>query len=336
MTMTRPRLSPMHNMPRWYLVLTVLWSAVMLLLPWAVVVVLGDRLPDPVATHWGSDGAADGFTPLATAWVWPVVAGGLLVVLLIGLGLATRQLRPLAAVCLGLATFIGGLGAGTIAAQADIAAENAPIGAPMAWSAVAGLSVGILAALLVRRISPVGTVERTRGPLPDTATRLHRPVATDLSWSGPTRVSRGVQIMGWATTVPLFLAAVILGLSQQWVVGAVLLGTGVAVGLLMWAFLGARVVVDETGVRVGWLGRVTLVRIPLKTIELAEPTTVSWGEFGGIGLRARIGGDGASGLITSSGEAVRINRAGQGPFYVTLDPADHVAALINTLVEYRG
>ena len=95
MTGDRPRFGPLHNTPRWYLVLAVAWSAVVLSLPWIVVATMGERLPDPVASHWGADGVPDGFTPLATAWVWPAVIGLLLVALLLGLGMAMRQLRSI-------------------------------------------------------------------------------------------------------------------------------------------------------------------------------------------------------------------------------------------------
>lgn len=318
-------------MPRWYLVLTLVWSAAVLSLPWLVVTALGDRLPDPVASHWGADGVADGFTPLATAWVWPLVGGGLTVLFLVGLGLATRQLRPLAPVAIGTATFIGVLGAASIAAQVDGEAAEATVGAALAWAFVAGITVGVLAALLVRRVSPVVTTQRRRGSLPTTVPRLRTSSANRLVWTGHTRTSRGVRIGGWATTLPLIVLAAVFAANTQWTMAGVMLGVGAIVGLLMWAFLGATVFVDAGGVRVRSLG-ITWVKVPLSSIERADPVVVHWGEFGGIGLRAQLGSEGAIGLITSSGDAVRVDRAGQGPFYVTLDPADHVAAVINTLV----
>ena len=61
MTGDRPRFGPLHNTPRWYLGLAVAWSAVVLSLPWMVVATMGERLPDPVASHWGADGVPDGF-----------------------------------------------------------------------------------------------------------------------------------------------------------------------------------------------------------------------------------------------------------------------------------
>ena len=341
MTGDRPRFGPLHNTPRWYLVLAVAWSAVVLSLPWIVVATMGERLPDPVASHWGADGVPDGFTPLATAWVWPAVIGLLLVALLLGLGMAMRQLRSMVSFSLGLATFLGVLGAGTLVAQVDGAAAEAPVDAAaaeasvdaaLAWSMAAGVAVGISAALLVRRLSPVAVARPTAGNAhsssPTASPAGARPVP---SWTGETRTSRGAVIGGWAAVVPLAVSVVVFVVDRQWVMAGAMMALGAVIGLLMLAFLHATVLVDADGVRVRSLGR-SWVAIPLAEIERADPVVVHWGEFGGIGLRAQIGSEGATGLITSSGDAVRIDRFGQGPFYVTLDPADQVAALINTLV----
>ena len=331
MTGDRPRFGPLHNTPRWYLVLAVAWSAVVLSLPWMVVATMGERLPDPVASHWGADGVPDGFTPLATAWVWPAVIGLLLVALLLGLGMAMRQLRSMVSFSLGLATFLGVLGAGTLVAQVDGAAAEASVDGALAWSMVAGVAVGVSAALLVRRLSPVvGAVRPASagGAHGSSGTPAHaRPVP---SWTGETRTSRGAVIGGWAAVVPLAVSVVVFVVDRQWVMAGAMMALGAVIGLLMLAFLHATVLVDADGVRVRSLGR-SWVAIPLAEIERADPVVVHWGEFGGIGLRAQIGSEGATGLITSSGDAVRIDRFGQGPFYVTLDPADQVAALINTL-----
>lgn len=333
MTGDRPRFGPLHNTPRWYLVLAVAWSAVVLSLPWIVVATMGERLPDPVASHWGADGVPDGFTPLATAWVWPAAIGLLLVALLLGLGMAMRQLRSMVAFSLGLATFLGVLGAGTLVAQVDGAASEASVDAALAWSMAAGVAVGVAAALLVRRLSPVGIAVRSAapesgrptGPAADASTR---PVPG--AWTGHTRTSRGAVIGGWGAVVPLAALVLVFVVNRQWAMAGTMLALGVVIGLLMFAFLRATVLVDADGVRVRSLGR-SWITIPPAAIERADPVVVHWAEFGGIGLRAQIGSEGATGLITSSGDAVRIDRLGQGPFYVTLDPADQVAALINAL-----
>ena len=240
MTGDRPRFGPLHNTPRWYLVLAVAWSAVVLSLPWIVVATMGERLPDPVASHWGADGVPDGFTPLATAWVWPAVIGLLLVALLLGLGMAMRQLRSMVSFSLGLATFLGVLGAGTLVAQVDgaaaeasvdAAAAEASVDAALAWSMAAGVAVGISAALLVRRLSPVAAARPTAGNAhsssPTASPAGARPVP---SWTGETRTSRGAVIGGWAAVVPLAVSVAVFVVDRQWVMAGAMLALGAVVG----------------------------------------------------------------------------------------------------------
>ena len=259
MTGDRPRFGPLHNTPRWYLVLAVAWSAVVLSLPWIVVATMGERLPDPVASHWGADGVPDGFTPLATAWVWPAVIGLLLVALLLGLGMAMRQLRSMVSFSLGLATFLGVLGAGTLVAQVDgaaaeasvdAAAAEASVDAALAWSMAAGVAVGISAALLVRRLSPVAAARPTAGNAhsssPTASPAGARPVP---SWTGETRTSRGAVIGGWAAVVPLAVSVAVFVVDRQWVMAGAMLALGAVIGLLMLAFLHATVLVDADGRR---------------------------------------------------------------------------------------
>lgn len=329
--MTEARRGPLHDVPRWFLVVTLIWSTLMLLLPWAIVAVLGDRLPDPVASHWGADGVPDGFTPRTTSWVWPLVLGGLLAVFLLGLGAAMRQLRPLASVTIGMVTFIGVLGAGSIAAQADGLASDARVDLALVVSIVSGVGVGAGAAWLLRKLSPVVPARRSPDSLPG-APLLRVAPGGDVSWTGRTRTSRGAVVGCRVGVTALIVPAIWFAVTGQWTLAGVLFCTGILIGVALLASLRASVSVDADGLRVRSLGRFTLTRIPLSNIERAAATVVHWGEFGGLGLRARIGSDGATGLITSSGNAVRVDRAGLGPFFVTLDPADEVAALINTLV----
>lgn len=323
---------PASQLPGWFTAIVLVWVAAMTAVPWAVVAVLGDRLPDPVAVHWGIDGQPNGFEPLATAWVVPTIMTAGLSLFLLGLGVALRQIRLLVPFVVGLATFLAAVFGWPIAAQANAEATASSADAGVVAGLVLGLLSGVLAGLAMRRWVPRVLVPRPRGALPASAPRIGLPVGGRAVWLGRARYSAAADAVPWVVLVLLVGIAAAIAAYEQWVMAGVIGLIGVAVALLVHGFLRATVVVDAAGVRVRVMRVATVVTIPLVEIVSAEPATVHWGEFGGMGLRARLDTDGSMGLITASGEAVRVNRAGTGPFFLTVAPATEVVAVINGLV----
>ncbi|HEX6871978.1 MAG TPA: DUF1648 domain-containing protein, partial [Micromonosporaceae bacterium] len=80
-----------------------------------------DQLPDPVASHWGISGAADGFSSLTELLAWMLGGGVVLVLgfgaitLLLGQAAATRRIG--AAMTIWAALFLGLLTLGTLYVQ---------------------------------------------------------------------------------------------------------------------------------------------------------------------------------------------------------------------------
>ena len=123
----------------------------------ALALVLGwrDRLPDPVATHWGPDGV-DELGSLTPAAVWPlgVVIPAFTLVLAAAaafLPLTRAHVRGLAASAAGFSVMISGVVTGGFSLQLDLAdATTAPdIGGPFALSLLAAIAAAGLAAWLV-------------------------------------------------------------------------------------------------------------------------------------------------------------------------------------------
>ena len=114
-----------------------------------------DRLPDPVATHWGPDGV-DAFGHLTPHVVVPLGVMIPAFSLLIGaaalfLPYTTALVRTLAASALGFSVMISGVITGGLAMQLDLpdAAGTPDAGGPFALSMFAAIVAAGVAAWLV-------------------------------------------------------------------------------------------------------------------------------------------------------------------------------------------
>ncbi|GAB3703414.1 DUF1648 domain-containing protein [Mariniluteicoccus flavus] len=301
----------------------------------AVALVQGarDELPDPIATHWGADGRADGFMALTRHLVFGGVFTLVMTGFLLGVGAAVRQLRAMASVAAGLGVFLAVVLIGSTLTQRGLAdARDARDQGSLLIGAAAGAVVGVLVWLAVR--THVVPAAARPAALPPDAAVLGVGDAARVAWTGRTRVGR------WAVVVMAATAALLLGLAIVFsVLGNGQAGAFVLIVLVAIALLGSstwsRVIVDRGGVTVRGPGRLRWVHVPLATIESAGVGTVDpLGEFGGYGIRGGL--DGSAGVVTSAGPALRVDRAGEKPLWVTVDDADGAAAVLNTLLRRQG
>lgn len=298
----------------WAAVTTAVITAVGVGIVWAV----RGRLPEPVATHWGVDGQADGFSGLSTVLVGQVLLGFGLPMVLLLLGVALKSVREMAILAVGLAVFGVTMVTGSVWSQRDLAdAREATFGPEV----LVALVLGTLAAL----VWWWGT--RRRGPLPT----ADRPAVTTIgiAWTGELRRGGGSWLVGASVALVLVFAAV-SGYQKMWWMVAVMLLLAAVVTFFASA-LCATVSIDGEGVRVRSLGFLRWASIPLATIEGAKVVTVEGlGDYGGFGLRK--GFDGSSALVTASGEALRIERAGLPAYVVTVADARAAAQTLNQLM----
>ncbi|KMM46993.1 hypothetical protein CWIS_02250 [Cellulomonas sp. A375-1] len=282
------------------------------------------ELPDPVATHWGTDGP-DGFSSF----------GGALAPLLLGLVLCVgawamafwagrdgAMRRIAVATSAGLGTLFALILLGTLSAQRGLAdAAQAPgVGGTIVGALLGALAVGIAAALLVPRDAPLPTSARVD---PD-APRVPLSATQRAAWSRTVTAPAAVVSAVVAITASVVLV-VALGAWPVLVV-PVILAALLAV-TLVW-----RVTVDDKGLQarslVGW----PTVRVPLDEVERAAVVDVRpLREFGGWGYR--LGRGGRSALALRAGQAVEVHRTGGRVLVVTVDDAATAAALLNTLAD---
>ncbi len=299
--------------------LAVLASGVGLALSWR------DRLPDPVATHWGTEGV-DGVGSLGSSVTVAVVvvllftAGMTALTLRWGQAALTRRLA--AGFAVWFAVVQTGVLLGSLAGQRGLHdAYRAPgIGAALAVTFAIATVLALTAALLI----PGDPEAPSRAAIPPDAPRLPLTASERVTW-----VRRTTQQHAWTITAGAAAFALTLGTLTRlwWLTLVIVVGLGVVLaGALRWT-----ITVDATGLR----ARSALgfgLRVPLSEVEGARVTTVApVRQFGGWGLR--IGAGGTVGVITRKGEGIEVSRSEDRRVVVTVDDAATGAALLNTLAE---
>lgn len=313
----------------------------LLVLAGAVIAVWLPQLPDPIATHWGTDGV-DGFAS-KVAYIPMTLGIGVGVIVfdavlaIFGHRLPQSSGQPsmmpwsatarfLAAVNLGLAMMIGTLavaGAGIQRGLAD--AADAPDIGVWAGLGMALLVVGALVGWFLQPRSPrAAVVEDT----PTVATPLA--AGERAAWFGTATMGRaGLIVLAAALASVLVMAAVFLAQGEV-VGGLIMLATLVVLVVLVGSTVVFRVRVTAEGLRarslMGWPDtRIALADIVRVAVVQVDP----FGEFGGWGWR--IGLDGRRGVVMRAGDAVQVTQADGRVFVVTVDRAADAAAVLEAL-----
>lgn len=287
----------------------------------AIWLVWRDRLPDPVATHWGTDMQPDGNM---TFWVIFGVAVGTTAVALLGLVIAGRtrpgpQQAMVATTCYFVMGILLGVTISTVSANLDAAVWDAarPIGGiDIVLVLACGLGVGAVGLMLAGGWSAL--VFRTPS---GTRPTVNLAPGSAAMWTG----SAG----SWALVglgIVLLAAAVVIGLVAGLFAAVVMMLSFV---LVVW-FAALRVTVTSRGVTVGvgWLAW-PRIRIPIGEIEAAEFLDVDPMAFGGWGYRIT---PGVRGFIIRRGEGFRLVRSDKADIVVTVDDAERGAGLVNDLI----
>jgi len=285
-----------------------------------------DRLPEPVAVHWGPDGA-DGFGTVAELVVLPlgvIVPAFALGMWALGtfLGRAALTRRIAAATSVWNGVFVSGVTLTTAWVQLDLtdASRAGGLGAGIAASLVAASAIGFAAG----QLTPGDRPQPASGPLPADAARLPLGENEQASW-----VSTVSQSGTWLLALVAAASVVLVGwATDQWILTAVF---AVILGLPVLAFTLWTVTVDHRGLtaasRLGWPRQ----HVPLDEVESAAAREVQpLKEFGGWGLRTSIA-DGGTGVVLRRGPGIEVRRTGARRFVVTVDDAETGAALLNTL-----
>ncbi|MFF5243129.1 DUF1648 domain-containing protein [Streptosporangium sp. NPDC000095] len=294
---------------------------------------LRDRLPDPVATHWGASGAPDNSMPflvslLFQVGLWTLLAGGALGFAFVNTAMFRRRTSRMAlgAGLGGAGLFFPGLQIVTLMANLD--APHWRQADDLGWGAllaVAGLVLGGWLGALAARPGPDERPEPSAVPTRRVPLRPgQRAVWVSSVSSGPlTALSGSVLAVGGGLAV----LALIGGDSALWVPATI---TFLA-GLLALTFSSVRVQITEEGV-VLFYGPLRLPRkhIPIERVERAWSERRFPSDVGGWGIR---GLPGAVTVMIRGGECLVVGYVSGGRFAVSIDDAESGAALLNTLVD---
>ncbi|GAA3651640.1 DUF1648 domain-containing protein [Microbacterium marinilacus] len=300
------------------------------MLPW---------LPDPVATHWGADGGADGLGP---AWLFPLITLGVcggLPALLAGASLAgfereggARRFRLPAAASGWLVGFVGALSVGSLALQLGLAdGRDAPNILPLLG--VSAVVAAVLAWAAWRSTTDAPSEDRARTDGPDAVAVSSGERAV---WLQTVTMSRGGAIVVAALIAVTTLLVVVVAVADTAVGGRLSAGSWVGLGgmaLVVVAVLACavfRVRVDDHGLTVRSIAGWPRIRVPLDDIARVEVVSVDpMGEYGGWGWRYAVGV--GWGVVMRRGEAIRVTRRGGKTFTVTVDDAETGVALLRGL-----
>ncbi|WP_147525023.1 DUF1648 domain-containing protein [Cellulomonas timonensis] len=307
-----------------------LTSAVALLVPALVLAATAivamswaTELPDPVASHFGSDGP-DGFSSLAS-FVWTGVGIGASLAVL-GWFIAAVLGRAAAARRTGVGTAVGGAlflaisVLGTLDAQRGLAdaAQTGDINGVVLLCLVVGAVGGALAALLI----PGDRPQPTTDPVPSTAARVPLAPQERATWVQRVTGRSMIAVAGTLVVVAVITARV--------ADSPVALAPLAVVLIVLLAHVQFTVTVDSRGLRVRSLLGFPRLTVPADEVLHAEEVSVSLlREFGGWGYR--VGASGRVGIVVRQGAALQVTRTGGRVYVVTVDDAATGAALLNTL-----
>ncbi|GAA4886956.1 DUF1648 domain-containing protein [Saccharopolyspora cebuensis] len=302
------------------------WLAVVTAALVGVPLALRDRLPDPIASHWGFSGQPDDSMPAAGLFAMVLVMWALCVAgvggYLRGGGLRDRQRRGSAAALLAAGTgFVGGLTALTLWANLDLAHWQQA--RPLNWQALLMIVVSAGLGWLGWRVGVAGLE-------PDSAPE---PAAAELPLRGDRRAV-WVSAVTSRTLRAVAAVAVLVGVGLAVVVGWPAGLAALLAGLACFALSSARVQVDERGVLVvfgpqRWPSR----RIRLDRIVDARAERRRALEAGGWGYRVL---PHFTAIMLRGGDCLVLRLSGGRDFVISVDHPRRGAEYLNALITERS
>ena len=276
-------------------------------------------LPDPVASHFGVDGAADGNLSRGA-----LLAGHLIVAVLSAFTLqrATRRPTETAPAIAGIVTFIGVL-FGVLAVA--IVSVNRGLSdwhdAVLGWGWVAGAicaAAGVAAGVAANgtALVPVRTAAAPPRQVPLAEGERAAWFGSTASW-------------GWlvGASAELVVACVVFLVGGPVGVAVLLLG----IGLVLLPFSEVHVAVTCAGIRVHSAVAWPALHLPVEQIVSARSEDIHPTAWGGWGYRGSLRLFRRSAWVIRSGPGLVLELVDDKRFAVTVDHPDEAAALINQL-----
>lgn len=302
-------------------------SALVLIVPLR----MRDRLPEPMASHWGPNGQPDDAMPF-TGFLM-VTFGMWVLVLVCGLGccwgegIYRRGQRITMAITLAAGGVLA-LGVSWTSVLSNLDAPHWKQASPMTWPMLVVLGACLLAALLGWLMARTGPNEQATAKPKNNTPEVRLTAGERVTWIS----AASNTLLRWLAfgSVLVPVAAFLLMGEVQWLV----IVTSGPVALIGLGLSSVRVQVHEQGVRIAfgpqrWPTR----RIPLDRLAGAYTQHRKPSEVGGWGYR---GWPSAATIMIRGGECLVLKYRSGGELGISLDDAERGAALINSLVAERA
>lgn len=284
------------------------------------------NLPDPIATHFGSDGAANGYSTLTSTIVTTAIAtvvGAMVAVYGSFVVKDSTVARIVVGLGVGTAVFIIAIEVWMTARQrglADAADATAP-----SWIMVASGALALVVGVGIGMVTPTRANDYRTSP-----TLGEVPIAHDgrREWHGTASAGvAGLVAVGAGVAILIGLGVVM----TDWL----MLGWALLVALVGLGLMGSiKVSVSDDGFHaqnsLGW----PKIDMPLADIRRAEVVDVNgFRDFGGWGYRVSGRGDlrGVKGFVLRSGEALLVVGDDRREL-VVVDGAADAAGILNSLI----
>ncbi|WP_214417299.1 DUF1648 domain-containing protein [Sphaerisporangium fuscum] len=322
----------MTDRPRFVLLAGAWFVAVTVVLV-AVPLALRDRLPEPLATHWGLSGRADramsfGSWLALVVVLWALIAGfAMYRVVRPAAGARRVRMRPAAALLAGAGAAALGLQWAGLAA--NLGRPDWRDAGPLGWQTLLVVAAAILAGTIGRLVVPSEPEDAAAAEVPGRRLRLR--AGQRAVWISSASNPWSVGLAAAGLLGALVLAAT--GLTVPVAGATVTAGPLAFVGVVGLALSRVGVRVSDKGLVISfgplaWPRRtVALGRIQSARAEDRRPS-----EVGGWGFR---GLPGMSTIMIRGGECLVVRYSSGGEIAVSVDDAERGAALLNTLVAER-
>lgn len=292
---------------------------------------LRERLPDPLATHWGAHGEPNGAMRIHMTITFAMVIVGLPAVGFAWLARRRSLARGEGARGFAIAAFVATMGTASswMITLRNLDADSwQQAGAFHPASALTLVILGLGAAIIAARLG--SGIESAQVNPADVPSAGIAPGARAY-WQGTARAL-------WATAGVIAIGAAVILLACMQIMG--LAGPGSAhllpfgiVGLAMMFFTSIRMTADRNGVRIayGAMGWPTQ-RIALAEIQRASVLQVNPLMHGGWGYRGSLKAFRRASIVLRRGEGVQLDLTGGRSLVITIDGATQAAGVINDLL----
>lgn len=276
------------------------------------------RLPDPLASHWGPAGQADGSMPR-----WAGLLSTAALVVIVGFGLSILLARHVegrrnpSPESLGLTSFVSALAVGLawVTVYLNLDATSWEQAKGLSWWMVLAVVIialggGLAGYRVGRRNFAAPLVPVTRAPVTEIQP------GEIVAWVGS--ASSPGQLLA---IVPGIVALVLVPAPFQWI----------GIMLIVLGSLLSRVVIriGANGLTVLLGGFLPVKSIPVKRIDVAAADHIDPSRWGGWGYRLIAD---ASAVVIRAGDGIVVNLTNGRRFAVTVDDAATGAGLLNGLV----